>query len=871
MSQTFEISVDEMREFLDKILEKLHELMGRAIKKNDTELLTKVSSLLNELSYIKKEFSEEKVDLRGFFEFVEKFKDAPEELLDILTIPEIPFTTGAGKRIVESVVGFRGLGIETIDHFIKDISYEGVTPQPEEEIENFSLTTFMYRSPPFELTRCPYEGTPEDKMLNDIIGPRFIWFLKPSQIKRGLWEAFIQKTAGDRYFYYYILLGKYTRFRNIIIPNEIKLLDISRKCLEFELNKPRVFIKFGSKKFEREFKAASETSVSERSKKREFLKRIEKLSIHVPTRPKLRTDYVYFCYKGMAISTDPFDFDECPFKECPFKKAGQCNGKRFWSGNYGIRKPFPKVYPLRKIRPLQEGILTLEDSIFKPNDIMKIKFFEKYRIGSSWDGVELGTWFIRARPIVRIYFHRRGKIGYVIPTSVMSISFTKEWLDKVITDILKNDKRIRKHIALKMILKKRLGRFFNYTRAKSLIEEELVKKKGENYELYQKYLNGKLDEDIVNFSREVLLHSLTHMLLHYLLKKIAGVDFSFIIARHFSEEGIILLAENAKNGGLGIIDTIRREVENNGFVSFIINFSQWAKSFLEKHKKEFERLSKERQKEASQLITKALILAEKPVKEKITKLDEKIKKFKEELQQSNIELDITLARLIFLISHRISDEEISGIEEYIDDLLEKHGFNLCIDGCNGCVRLEKYCNEGTSQILTTSRELLYSFLTSVLSQIKKGISYSGRDVGKIIEPIIFGSRQEIKIAVPFISPKYAEKLVEMARRGVKIKILTEIPESESSIKEFEYHLKALKVLKNSREKNLEVKLIDKLHLKVYISDSRIAVTGSTNLTEHGFYKNLERIEVKIHPEAVNELLKEFSEYWEKASPLQNCF
>ena len=43
------------------------------------------------------------------------------------------------------------------------------------------------------------------------------------------------------------------------------------------------------------------------------------------------------------------------------------------------------------------------------------------------------------------------------------------------------------------------------------------------------------------------------------------------------------------------------------------------------------------------------------------------------------------------------------------------------------------------------------------------------------------------------------------------------------------------MLKESVGKNLEVRVTDRLHAKIYVMDGKVAITGSVNLTERGMY------------------------------------
>ncbi len=84
-------------------------------------------------------------------------------------------------------------------------------------------------------------------------------------------------------------------------------------------------------------------------------------------------------------------------------------------------------------------------------------------------------------------------------------------------------------------------------------------------------------------------------------------------------------------------------------------------------------------------------------------------------------------------------------------------------------------------------------------------SYSGRDVGKFILPLIEG-----------------------AKRDLKVKIVS--------------------------QKRL-------IHSKIYIIDGLIAITGSANLTYSGMKTNHETMEIKKSKSSVNKLRKLFYDLW----------
>jgi len=263
---------------------------------------------------------------------------------------------------------------------------------------------------------------------------------------------------------------------------------------------------------------------------------------------------------------------------------------------------------------------------------------------------------------------------------------------------------------------------------------------------------------------------------------------------------------------------------------------------------------------------------EQNMAKKIKKVCEKVEEFKKKLDDSNMELDITLARTVLLVGNIVNEIDVDEIGDYFDDILEKYGFKLCLDGCNGCVRLERYCGEGIQQILTTSRTLLHKFTEYLKDIIMRGLTKRSNKLGKYIEPILFNTKKSLDVICPYISPTYANKLAQLASRGVKVRVITWIPKKED--KEYGFQRESLKILKeNLCLENLSVKVEDKpevklIHDKTYIADN-IVITGSFNLTESAFYGNRERAEIKLHPKTIITEKNQYEELWGKATDLSS--
>jgi len=171
-------------------------------------------------------------------------------------------------------------------------------------------------------------------------------------------------------------------------------------------------------------------------------------------------------------------------------------------------------------------------------------------------------------------------------------------------------------------------------------------------------------------------------------------------------------------------------------------------------------------------------------------------------------------------------------------------------------------------------------------------TYSGKDVGKYIEPALEKAKKRIIVISPWISKKYLDLLIQKAREGVKVIIVTS--SKNKNLKDFEnacgtegnggsllilffmlfvaflYYYQLpwipgiikvvfpflffglslwLLIWKTIREAErrislpLEIYVVDDTHFvhsKIYVFDD-IVITGSANLTQHGLWKNTESI------------------------------
>jgi len=871
-------SMSDVINLLKELRKRLGEHQDKFEELNDIRKAQWINELVRDILGALNKINTNKEKINEFINLSDQFREAPTELLYILSIPDLPYTISSGKRIAETIAGYRGLGIETIDHKIDEIKYEDIDiPIEESPLSEVSITSFIYRVSPFELTRPVFEHE-LDKQLTDILGARFVWLVKPRGVTFDSWRGIESKTTFGKKKD--IILASYETQVDMLVPNEIQLIDLSKRSLFIEIKgNPPFFIKFGSSIIERDTSNSRTKSKLVEHLKEKQSQFIEKTG-NVLASWGIRLDYPYFCYKGLGLTTDPYD-TLCPFvKSCPLGKPnnGPCDGSLYWSGNYKRRKFYPKVYPLKRLRVRTDGFKTAQYELL-PNTV-RYEAFDKRQIEARWYGIDIATWFINARPTIRILFD--SEIGYSIPTSLICINIDDNWLKQFVTNVLAKDSKIRRYIALKFILNKALGRRLNYNTLTKVMME-ILEGNTATAQMYKDYISGRIDDEFIRFIKATLLHSLEHMLTQYILDKIAGVDISFVLTKYEHKySNRIIVAENAKGGKIGIVDTLTRFIDEKGFPSFILEFSDWISNYLAIHGRDFERHSNDRKIRSETMLRQVIKrleygnAAEKAKAKTINEVITKVSHFKNKLNNAQVDIDITLARIILLAGARpyIRQEDIEQAGDFFDDILEKFGFLLCLDGCNACVRLERYCTEGTSQILTTSRLLLQAFAEMIKDIISRGITIRSNKMINEVGRLLFNPRKSLNVISPYISPRYAQRLIELAQSGIIVKIITWMPRTDEEKREHGYQVESLRILKDKIDNDkLFVKVFDKPdvklpHDKTYIIDHAV-ITGSFNLTEAGLHGNFERAKIDIHPLTVDEEKNQFERLWNEGTDLQN--
>jgi len=190
-------------------------------------------------------------------------------------------------------------------------------------------------------------------------------------------------------------------------------------------------------------------------------------------------------------------------------------------------------------------------------------------------------------------------------------------------------------------------------------------------------------------------------------------------------------------------------------------------------------------------------------------------------------------------------------------------------------------------------------------------TYDGQNAGSLLLPLIHSARRQLFVCSRFIGPEYARLLVQKARSGVDVYVLTSLASDNKRHQEalavltgrppptlgrtvifitFGFLLLLFNLFRSSwisvylgamfmgiglvygfrklqaprDHSRLQLRISRPLiHAKIYSADGVIAGTGSANLTFSGLNRNVEHIDVFEGPEA-SRVINSFYKLWNRA-------
>jgi phosphatidylserine/phosphatidylglycerophosphate/cardiolipin synthase-like enzyme len=147
-------------------------------------------------------------------------------------------------------------------------------------------------------------------------------------------------------------------------------------------------------------------------------------------------------------------------------------------------------------------------------------------------------------------------------------------------------------------------------------------------------------------------------------------------------------------------------------------------------------------------------------------------------------------------------------------------------------------------------------------------THVGRGIGKYIESELFSAKHYVLISTPAVSKIFAEKLIDMTKNGIKIKVITSNTGAADSddanllVRQFTSSYDD----SSNIEKNLEYKIVSTkevplIHAKIYVIDGKCAITGSANLTENSFFNFAEYIQITRDQNEIKKIESDYNELW----------
>jgi phosphatidylserine/phosphatidylglycerophosphate/cardiolipin synthase-like enzyme len=149
-------------------------------------------------------------------------------------------------------------------------------------------------------------------------------------------------------------------------------------------------------------------------------------------------------------------------------------------------------------------------------------------------------------------------------------------------------------------------------------------------------------------------------------------------------------------------------------------------------------------------------------------------------------------------------------------------------------------------------------------------AYIGRSLGTFLELMIFSANKLLWVSSPSLSPKYAQKLVDLSKKGVDIKVITSAYKNEEAVNIIKNSLKPERNARGEIRGDWVSPPLDYLILKknssiqkvkMYIVDGKQAIIGSLSLTEEELYNSIEYIVILDDPRDVEKMMDDFISLW----------
>ncbi|MEM2293114.1 MAG: phospholipase D-like domain-containing protein [Zestosphaera sp.] len=801
-----------MVELLDEITKRNRDISSKAVFRGRIG-----SSIQKPLEELEKEVNEIIDTARTIYKFLRGLESSLDKLLsrdESFCDPEVNHISETllvslrkglwAHKLLEILTGFKSVtGEPATEHVFFDYG--------DDESRDLSIDELLFRYPPFE---------PIAKPLNNITG-NYVWFIKCKNTKLFIDGTYkhevIDGDARER--------GNYIKIERIE-PIDVLSLNSGEAIVTLYVGEKEqrkiISIKYGSRRLKKELEKLGNkpgvTQIGEIQKRYES--EVRKSS---PRRATYRVDnlsYVWHCSIGLSMSTDPYDYVDCPFRTgCKYGRILKDRRCPYWSNK---RRIFPKVFPIVE-RSLRKRNLKEHGQI----GFVKIVYdygvpIDEIYTGVRWympteygDGISVSAIFEKA--IVK-ELPRTNVVGLSIP-----LSLVRTLLSELLEENITPKPSVKISSSLEIPIDKLLySKFFIWTKTYGGTDQFRLfqKEKNKLVKEYLEFINqikNSMDK-VIDYCIELFSHTLAHLLYVYLSHKLE-IDLSHLIYFYKidkeKDQLLILVAENSPHGVINIVEHI--ESKFNGLDNMVKKFYEEIILYLEKHVEEMTEFKNETKK--------ILARAEQSMLRDATELN----KYYRELTEKGLVLDLHSFTLHLVLSsihkHRkISNEFPTRLGTLIRDYLDVYH---CVDGCSSCTLLENRCISPLTQNLTVSRILTYW----ILKVLFKNESFRG--TGKASGTVLLNqSKRKLFAVSPYLDTDGLNILINLAKRNVKVTLVTR----HEVIEKFGDILK---------EHGIEVWIQQSpRHDKIYIIDDEILVESSWNLSS---FSSINYFTIKIMP------------------------
>jgi hypothetical protein len=454
-------------------------------------------------------------------------------------------------------------------------------------------------------------------------------------------------------------------------------------------------------------------------------------------------------------------------------------------------------------------LLSIDKVIFQPREKYSYKFIREPSLKIRINGYKLG---------LRLF-----------NTKALTVRLNKNILEKIIKEILINNKQIVNYICLKY-------RAFN--KKDKFIYEKLL-------ESADYILNGNgcnVDDKLMDYAVNVFAHTFAHLLLSFIASKfqvepLRILDYYYEIDENY----VTVLVYELGEGGLGLLErqTLHEISSRRQIMEQILDYIKHIHNTCENK------------------ISKIIQIGNSYVNSNVISKD--VKQIWEKYisnAYTNFGITLNAQTLRLPIWDLIFKDKLDP--ETAHELLSVTP--VCMDGCNYCVLLERGCFKPLDQLITTSRSLFHDVFTKLYDNIEKSLkkfneilSRPSNERAELFFDFLRLASRSIKVVTYVIDKYAAERLAELkASNNVDIMVVTD---SKSLSGDISHLLTA---------SGIQIRTMPNIHAKIYIVDDAIALTGSANLTKKALAENYENIELKTNPDEVKRLADNFVEIWNNA-------